>query len=420
MPFPSYMNQDFLGQIRQNNQNSHHPVATDSVRNLQSDFLGNISATDIYDTSTRLEFPLTLGTDKHTHMMVFHIYNDIHAGVENLTPDVLETVESAEGKIFTGNLAGVGAGAVGGYMGTRALTGLAKGRLGKWGTLANLFGMGSAAVLGYHAGGAIAENVSLTEEEAAGLQTYADATDAVTEAQQAYENKVFNETGRLARFGEARTKQKDTIALYMPQKVQSLSLVEYEQQDLSFMQNILNTWEGLAAKTLIQKAPRVVDSIAGFIGLNTNIDAYLMAGARIMPNPRKQLMFREPISRKFEFNFNFSPRNEEESVRAYEIIKAFKKHAYPTLNKSKGQGAFYNFPAEFEIEYQTVNEYGEVVENDWINRIGRCALREINVDYASAGSFSTFKSTGAPTNMIVSLTFEEMTLLDSELIEQGY
>jgi len=64
--------------------------------------------------------------------------------------------------------------------------------------------------------------------------------------------------------------------------------------------------------------------------------------------------------------------------------------------------------------------YGdEIVENNWINRIGRCGLREINVDYASSGSFSTFPN-GAPTNMTMSLTFEELSLLDQNHIEQGY
>ena len=205
----------------------------------------------------------------------------------------------------------------------------------------------------------------------------------------------------------------------MPQKVQQLSLLDYEQQDMSFMQNLINDWQGLVAKGVLTKAASALDSLAAFVSMNTNLDSYLLAGARIAPNPRKQLMFREPISRKFEFNFNFSPRNEEESVRAYEIIKRFKKYAYPTLSTKYGKGAFYTFPAEFEIEYQTVNEFGDTVQNDWINKIGRCALREINVDYASSGSFSTFKN-GAPTNMVLSLTFEEMSLLDSGLVEQGY
>ena len=33
-------------------------------------------------------------------------------------------------------------------------------------------------------------------------------------------------------------------------------------------------------------------------------------------------------------------------------IQTFKKHAYPALNNTIGQGAFYTFPAEFEIQYQ--------------------------------------------------------------------
>jgi len=80
-----------------------------------------------------------------------------------------------------------------------------------------------------------------------------------------------------------------------------------------------------------------------------------------------------------------------------------------------GKGTFYTFPAEFDIEYYTMQN-GEPVENNWLNKIGRCALREINVDYASSGSYSTFAN-GAPTNMMLSLTFEEMRLLDSELVE---
>lgn len=67
----------------------------------------------------------------------------------------------------------------------------------------------------------------------------------------------------------------------MPQKIQQLSLMEYEQQDLSFVQNAINDWQGLAARSLITKAPQVIDSLAGILGLNTNIDTAILAGARI-------------------------------------------------------------------------------------------------------------------------------------------
>ena len=226
--------------------------------------------------------------------------------------------------------------------------------------------------------------------------------------------------GKVTRFGKANFRVQDTIAMYMPQKIQAMSLLEYEQQDMSFVHKLLDDWAGLAAGAAFTALPKAADAVAGIFGQNTNINAAVYGAMRLAPNPRKQLMFREPVSRKFEFNFNLSPRNESESAKAYEIIQTFKKHAYPTLNEVVGSGAYYTFPPEFEIKYYTLakdaeGNYTIPVENDFINKIGRCALREINVDYASSGSFSTFEN-GAPTNMILSLTFEEMELLDSGLI----
>lgn len=406
-----------LDNIRQSNQESYQPTARDSVKNLASDYFGNISGLDRYSTADRLEYPISLGTEKHTHMVVFHIYSDIEAGIDGLDQQTITDAREAESKIFSGGLAGGAGGAAGGFLGSRALA--KSGRLGRYGGVVQFLSTLGGAWGGFEAGQAASESFSLTENQSSALQSVADAEAGIVNDYAESAEQIFEDTGRIARFGEAKVKSKDTIALYMPQKIQQLSLMEYEQQDLSFVQNAINDWQGLAARSLITKAPQVIDSLAGILGLNTNIDTAILAGARIAPNPRKQLLFREPISRKFEFSFNFSPKNEEESERVYQIIKRFKKHSYPTLNKTYAQGAFYNFPAEFEIEYQTVNESGEVVENDWINRIGRCALREINVDYSAAGSFSTFKN-GAPTNMLLSLTFEEMSLLDSDLVEQGY
>ena len=422
MSIPGLNTPDFgyfgpLDNMRRSNQESYQPTARDSVKNLSSDYFGNITGQNRYTTADRLEYPITLGTEKHTHMIVFHIYSDIEAGIDGLDQQTITDAREAESKIFSGGLAGGGAGAAAGFLGARSLA--RSGRLGRYGGIAQFLATVGGAWGGFEAGEAATEAFSVTPEQSEALTQVADVEANIINQQAEHSEQVFESTGRLARFGEAKVKSKDTIALYMPQKIQQLSLLEYEQQDLSFVQNAINDWQGLAARTLITKAPQVVDSVAGLLGMNTNIDSAILAGARIAPNPRKQLLFREPISRKFEFSFNFSPRNEEESERVYQIIKRFKRHAYPTLNKTYAQGAFYNFPAEFEIEYQTVNEVGEVVENDWINRIGRCALREINVDYSASGSFSTFKN-GAPTNMLLSLTFEEMSLLDADLVEQGY
>ena len=399
----------------------YQPVATDSARGLFRDSAGNYMSQMgggllSHGSPDRLEFPSTLGTEKHSHLNVFHIYTGFEAGFGDMTQEDMINATDGLKSLGGGQVwGGVGGGAAGLAAGSR----LAKGIPSRWRFLLPILGLAGGGYGGMQAGEAIAfENLPDVQQTAL---TKLEANKKLLTEQWAQANaQSIENTGRTLRFGEALNKSKQTIALYMPQKIQALSLLDYEQQDMSFMQNLMNTWTGLAARTVLTKAPGGGDNVAGFLGMNTNIDSYLLAGARIAPNPRKQLLFREPISRKFEFNFNFSPRNEEESVRAYEIIKRFKKNAYPTLNQKYGSGAFYNFPAEFEIEYQTVNQFGDIVENDWINRIGRCALREINVDYASSGSFSTFESTGAPTNMVMSLTFEEMALLDANHIEDGY
>jgi len=370
----------------------------------------------------KLEFPLNLGTNDINHFVVFHIYGDLMANLETeqegLVEDASEQTNqyATNGAIIAGSsvlttrtvprflqwITTVGKGGGGGRV--MALKGIA-----------SLIGAGLAAWGGWEIG-ELAGEASLSTEEKDALISFQKWTE---KTQEMTANEVLENTqGRLIRFGKARARTKDTVALYMPQKIQSLSVLEYEQQDLSFAQNVFNDLQGQIAKLGITKLTGALDTVGTVVGGGLNTEAALLAELRMVPNPRKQLMFREPISRKFELNFNFSPRNEMESVRAYQIIQTFKKHAYPKLNRTVGKGTFYTFPAEFEIEYYTMIN-GEPVQNDWLNKIGRCALREINVDYASSGSFSTFAN-GAPTNMIMSLTFEEMALLDSELIEQGY
>ena len=204
----------------------------------------------------------------------------------------------------------------------------------------------------------------------------------------------------------------------MPQKISVANSLDYDSQDFSFIQGITKDWVGLASKLIIAKIPGVVDTLASWVGTNTNLDSALQAVMRIAPNPRKQLVFNEPAPRRYEYTFNFFPRNEWETARAYEIIKTFKKYAYPELNQIMGHGTYYSFPAEFEIKYYTV-QGKEAVENDWLPKIGRCALKEITVDYSAAGTYATFEN-GAPVAMSLSLIFEEMELVDRDLITKGY
>ena len=65
------------------------------------------------------------------------------------------------------------------------------------------------------------------------------------------------------------------------------------------------------------------------------------------------------------------------------------------------------------------NDFDYLWQNLWMNKIARCALVEINVDYTAAGSVSTFYN-GAPTHINMTLTFQEMELITQEFVDRGY
>ena len=71
------------------------------------------------------------------------------------------------------------------------------------------------------------------------------------------------------------------------------------------------------------------------------------------------------------------------------------------------------YPSEFDIEYYHGGE-----ENLNIHRHTSCVLTELNVNYTPNGNFSTFVG-GRPTQINVSMTFKELTILTKELIQQG-
>ena len=233
-------------------------------------------------------------------------------------------------------------------------------------------------------------------------------------------------TKKETRVSKANYRSKESIALYMPHKINDLNVLEYEMSKLAGTKTLsdLMSLDGLggAGKIFLNKAAKALDSVTSAVGLDGDSEAYLSASMKLVGNPRSELLFKQPQQRKFEFNFEFAPRTPEESEAVYDIIKTFKTHAYPATSAS---GVFYHFPSEFQIEYykcvvnDATGKVETVRENDWLNRIARCALTEINVDYAPTGTYQTFEN-GAPTHINLSLTFGEMELLTQQHILEGH
>ena len=155
----------------------------------------------------------------------------------------------------------------------------------------------------------------------------------------------------------------------------------------------------------------MTDAIGG-VGTLTgseNVGKLIEHSKRRGSNPRKESMFNEPEMRTFSFEFDFAPRDFQESQNLQSIIQLFKYHASPEL--FNGDNALYNYPSEFQIYFCSGGE-----ENKYIGRVDRCALQKISVNYTGANMWSAFagdadgNGKGAPTHVKINLELTELSL----------
>jgi hypothetical protein len=134
--------------------------------------------------------------------------------------------------------------------------------------------------------------------------------------------------------------------------------------------------------------------------------------SRMAINPLNEQLFTGVNNRTFSFTYEFLPKNEAETIQAYEIIRQFKYHMLPKLMPITHM---YNFPNEFQIVYHI----GKGTENDFINKISSCVLTGVNVEYTPRGTVTSFAN-GSPTEIKMSLSFKELAQLDKDMLwEQG-
>ena len=229
--------------------------------------------------------------------------------------------------------------------------------------------------------------------------------------------------GRL-RLSSATEKSNSNIALYLPNKLVNSGSIGYNNVNFELIQSGMTIFDsdslveaakkttGLARRKLTALADDVA-SIAG-VALNAEAAATQITGLAI--NPRMEQSFQGVNPRGFDFTFSFAPKNQKEAVEVSKIIRAFRRKAHPSISNG---GIFLNIPDEFEIRYYKVFNNGVVAENLFLNKIGRCALTAVNVDYTPNGINATFPD-GSPVRTSLTLQFTELRPLVREDIEEGY
>lgn len=132
---------------------------------------------------------------------------------------------------------------------------------------------------------------------------------------------------------------------------------------------------------------------------------YLERGAGITFNQNIELLFSGVKLREgFSFGFDMVARSRTESEQIKKIIRSFKKYSAVRkgLDFGEAEGLFLKAPQVFRIRYMSGGK-----PHPFLNKFKICALLAMGVDYTS-GTYATYAD-GTPVNMVLTLTFQELT-----------
>lgn len=212
---------------------------------------------------------------------------------------------------------------------------------------------------------------------------------------------------------------KDIITLHVEERPSVKYGVSYQPTELGSLLGLLTNVGAVSDRLSGTEALQAAGTLAAYNiaripgilpGSGPKLQDVVGAYAKAKTNPFKEVLFESVDYRKFNFRYRFFPKSAKETLSVYNIVKKFKEHMHPQVAFN---GLFYIYPSEFEIKY-----FYRDKENTWLNKISRCALEDMSVDYGGE-QFSTFEN-GAPTEIGLTLSFKELDLQTRETIVQGY
>ena len=233
------------------------------------------------------------------------------------------------------------------------------------------------------------------------------------------------------------TRITDSIAIYLPPNVKDATSVGYNNAEMGVIGAAaagavdvvtalrkgdisgLASTLGTAAKDLLATAGLGLG--AEFIGTLAGVDPEGLKGFAKKAfgqasNPYMEVLFEGVELRTFTYNFTFSPRNSAETDDVQKIIEMFRFHMLPEING--GSSAFMTLPSTFDIHYMYQLSSNVAKENNFYTKIATCVLKGCDVDYTPNG-VKSFAS-GAPTQITMSLSFQETEMLTKQHVNRGY
>ena len=148
------------------------------------------------------------------------------------------------------------------------------------------------------------------------------------------------------------------------------------------------------------------DIAAYFAGQAVGNTSLFTRGTGKVLNPNLELLFGGPQLRQFNYNFRFTPREAREAREVKGIIKFLKKNMAPIRMDGR---LFLKTPNVFKLKYIFKNGR----QHPFLNKIKRCALMNMQVDYTPDGSYMTYDD-GSMTSYNVTMTFGELNPIYQE------
>ena len=239
----------------------------------------------------------------------------------------------------------------------------------------------------------------------------------------------------LSSVRKTTTRIKDSIALYLPPNVTDTTTASYEDTPTgilgvaatdiirgvkAFNEDDFELIGSLGGKALRETFQEILKNLGGGAveALTGNEGAIPLANKVFgrADNPFVEVFFNTMNIRTFTYNFNFAPRNEDETMEIQQIIQLFRFHMAPDLQEVNSR--YLTLPSEFDIHYMYKAQDGNSYENDYYGRIGTCVLENVSTNYTPNGVKSF--ADGAPTQITMSLQFRETEVLTKEKINAGY
>ena len=209
-----------------------------------------------------------------------------------------------------------------------------------------------------------------------------------------------------------------SIVLYTPPNLKTTFSTDYEQAATGLagafaMKGVDITGKGLE---ILQAMGREVLS-AGLSAIpgvgDVGATRTKISGRAV--NPNIESVFKSVPMREFNYVYDFAPKNKKELDMVQKIITLFKFHMSPDVSENK---AFLITPSEFNITYMYLGK-----QNNYIPRVARCVLKNMEIDQTPEGVVSTFMpdDKGAfPTYTKVSLSFLETEIMTKRKIAGGF